>query len=225
MAEKLQQELTFEKTVTRKVSCNYLLHLPKEYEASDKRWPLILFLHGVGERGDNIELVREVGLAKLIEKKGDFPFIVVSPQCPEDEWWNNDVVVRDVLKNLLDNIIEDYRIDTDRIYLTGLSMGGFGTWRMAMTYPDMFAAAAPVCGGGIIYLAEKYKDLPIWAFHGEEDDVVTVEKSREMVEAINNAGGNAKLTVYPGVGHNSWDRTYANDQLYDWFLSHTKNRK
>lgn len=225
MEKKLQTNFVFENEIKNRVKCNYLVYLPEEYGQNGKKFPLILFLHGVAERGSDIKLVKSKGLPAMIEKGRQFPFIIVSPQCPGDEWWNNDIIVRQMLKPLIDEIIRKYRVDQERVYLTGLSMGGFGTWHMAMTYPDMFAAAAPVCGGGIKYLAAKYNKLPIWAFHGEMDDVVPVERSREMVDAVNAEGGNARLTVYPGVGHNSWDRTYANDELYEWFLSHKRNKK
>ena len=113
-------------------------------------------------------------------------------------------------------------MDTRRIYLTGLSMGGYGTWATATRYPDRFAAIAPICGGGEVLLANLLKDTPIWAFHGDADTVVPLSKSQEMVEAVNRSGGNAKLTIYPGVNHDSWTQTYNNDALYEWFLSHSK---
>ena len=159
------------------------------------------------------------GPAKLIEQGRQFPFIVVSPQCPETSWWPYETAK---ILALVDEICETYRVDEKRIYLTGLSMGGFGTWAIAGAYPERFAAAAPICGGGYPFMAPNMKDLPIWAFHGEADTVVPVEKSKEMVDAVNSNGGNAKLTIYPGVGHNSWSQTYDNDELYEWFLSHSK---
>jgi predicted peptidase len=130
-----------------------------------------------------------------------------------------------VLINLLDDIVSRYNVDTERIYLTGLSMGGYGTWTLAAAYPQRFAAIAPICGGGERYMADKFKNVPVWAFHGAKDNVVPPVKSEEMVNAINARGGNARLTVYPDAAHDSWTATYDNPELYDWFLKHRKSRK
>lgn len=195
------------------LQAEYLLYLPEKYHASDKAWPLILFLHGAGERGDQLERVKVHGPPKRIENGEPFPFVIVSPQCPSGERWSVAV-----LDGLINDIIRRYRIDTSRIYLTGLSMGGFGTWAMAAAYPERFAAIAPICGGGDPSAAGELKDLPIWVFHGAKDGVVPLEKSREMVDAIREAGGNVKFTVYPDAGHDSWTVTYENPLLYEWFM-------
>ncbi len=194
----------------------YLLFLPDGYN-EQKSWPMILFLHGAGERGDDLELVKMHGPPKIVEEKKDFPFIVVSPQCPEKSSWTKE---KEFLKELLDDIEARYNVDKDRIYLTGLSMGGFGTWSLACMYPERFAAIVPICGGGEPSAASKLKDMPVWAFHGVKDKVVSVEKSQEMVNAIKAIGGNVKLTVYPEADHDSWTQTYNNPKLYDWFLEH-----
>ncbi len=131
----------------------------------------------------------------------------------------------EVLTGLLDEIDEKYAVDSERIYLTGLSMGGYGTWSLACTYPDRFAAIAPVCGGGMPYIARNLKNVPIWAFHGAIDKVVPLKRSEEMVKAVKAAGGNAKLTVYPYADHDSWTVTYDNPKLYDWFLEHRRKSK
>lgn len=209
-------------TITKVLNQKYLLFLPAGYAIDQKRWPLILFLHGAGERGDSLELVKKHGLPKIVEQKPDFPFILVSPQCPEDEWWTNTHQI-DFLKALLDEIIANYRVDTDRIYLTGLSMGGFGTWRLASEYPERFAAIAPICGGGEPLAARRIKQIPVWAFHGAKDETVPVKRSEEMVNALKECRGNVKFTVYPEAGHDSWTETYDNPELYKWFLSHTKH--
>ena len=214
-----QQSKVFEKTITKTLTCKYLLFLPDGYGEEEKRWPLMLFLHGAGERGDDLNKVKVHGPPKIVEKKKDFPFIVVSPQCPAGVWWNDQL---DVLINLLDEIVAKYDVDTERIYLTGLSMGGYGTWALASKHPDRFAAAAPICGGGMRIMAYGLKDVPIWAFHGAKDQVVPVEESKEMVAAVKVRGGNAKLTVYPEANHDSWTETYNNPELYDWFLKHRK---
>ncbi len=212
-----QHSKTFEKTVTKTLSCNYLLFLPETYGQEQKSWPMILFLHGAGERGSDIEKVKVHGPPKIVQTRKDFPFIVVSPQCPEGDWWTTKT---EVLINLLDDIVARYDVDTERIYLTGLSMGGYGSWALASEYPNRFAAVVPICGGGNRIMSLMLKDVPIWAFHGAKDSVVPVEESKEIVEAINARGGNAKLTIYPEANHDSWTETYNNQELYDWLLEH-----
>lgn len=210
-----QHSKAFEKTVTETLSCNYLLYLPESYGEEKKTWPLMLFLHGAGERGSDLQKVKVHGPPKIVEKQRDFPFIVVSPQCPSGDWWDEKL---DVLTNLLDDIVARYDVDTDRVYLTGLSMGGYGTWALACKHPERFAAIAPICGGGKHFLGYRLKNTPIWAFHGAKDRVVPLEKSEEMVGAVNSRGGNAKLTIYPNAGHDSWTQSYENQELYDWLL-------
>ncbi len=198
------------------VEMDYLISLPKDYEKQEK-WPLILFLHGAGERGDDLELVKVHGPPKLVEQGKAFPFIVVSPQCPKGRWWH-----AMELSALLDEIEEKYKVDADRIYVTGLSMGGFGTWDLAMYAPKRFAAIAPICGGGDRQFGKALKDIPAWVFHGAKDRAVPVERSVEMVEAIKSNGGDAKLTIYPDAQHDSWTETYDNPELYQWFLKHQR---
>ena len=193
----------------------YLLHLPGGYEGSgDAKWPLLLFLHGSGERGSDLELVKKNGPPKQIAEGRDLPFIVVSPQCPDGEWWNPSV-----LNALLDEVGAKLRIDPDRIYVTGLSMGGFATWQLGLRTPERFAAIVPVCGGGDPRDAARLRSIPIWAFHGADDPVVNPDLSRRMVAAVQDSGGNAKLTLYPGTGHESWVKAYAEPDLYPWLLS------
>ena len=202
-----------------RVSIDYLLYIPEGYDQdSPKQWPLMLFLHGAGERGSDLNKVKVHGPPKVVESR-NLPFIIVSPQCPTGQWWPAKV---EVLKGLIDEIEENYNVDSQRVYLTGLSMGGFGTWTMACTYPDIFAAIAPICGGGQPYIADRLKDVPVWAFHGAKDNVVPMRRSQEMVDAVNRAGGHAKLTIYPNAGHDAWTETYNNPELYKWFLSHKK---
>jgi predicted peptidase len=217
-----QHSQMFEKEITKTLSCNYLLFLPEDYGKKKQRWPLIMFLHGAGERGSDLNKVKVHGPPKIIEDQKDFPFIVVSPQCPEDDWWTEKV---EVLINLLDDIVSRYKVDKERIYLTGLSMGGYGTWSLASAYPERFAAIAPICGGGSRAMAMRLKDIPIWVFHGAKDKTVPLKESEEMVNAIRNRGGNVKLTIYPDAGHDSWTETYNNQKLYDWFLEHRKSQK
>jgi len=205
--------------LNRQITLNmdYLLYLPEEYGKEKKLWPVMLFLHGTGERGSNLNKVKTHGPPKLIAEGKKFPFIVVSPQCPLGNYWPN---MTETVMALIDEIIEKYDVDESRIYMTGLSMGGYGTWTIACTFPDRFAAIAPICGAGQPILAYKLKLTPVWAFHGDEDPTVDPEESRKMVDRVNEADGNAKLTMYKTVAHDSWTKTYENDELYDWFLQH-----
>jgi predicted peptidase len=217
-----QSEETLNKQITKDVKCEYLLYLPEEYGRKEQKWPLMLFLHGAGERGDNLDLVKKHGPPKLVEQGKHFPFIIVSPQCPTGVWWPEKT---DTLITLLDEIESKYAVDTSRVYLTGLSMGGFGTWTLACRYPERFAAIAPICGGGLWFLADRLKEVPVWAFHGAKDPVVPLGLSESMVDAVKRAGGDAKLTVYPEAQHDSWTATYDNPKLYEWFLSHRSRDK
>lgn len=196
-----------------KVQMGYLLYLPKDYEKKAS-WPMMLFLHGAGERGDNLDLVKIHGPPKLIAAGKDFPFIVVSPQCRKDMWWEPIELVA-----LLDEISSKYKVDADRVYVTGLSMGGFGSWRLAAYAPDRLAAIAPICGGGETYWTKQFVHLPVWAFHGAKDTGVPLERSQAMVDALKKNGGDPKLTVYPDAGHDSWTATYDNPEFYDWLLA------
>jgi predicted peptidase len=204
----------FEKQIT--IELNYLLYLPDDYAKDpDKKWPLIFFLHGSGERGTNLNMVKRYGPPKIVEAHKDFPFVVVSPQCPPDTGWHTLE-----LNGLLDQILADYHVDPDRVYLTGLSMGGFETWDWAVQNADRFAAIAPMCGGSNVSMAHRLTNLPIWVFHGDADPVVPVARSDEMVAALKALGADVTYTRYPGVGHDCWTRSYDNPDLYTWFLSH-----
>ncbi|MES1217585.1 MAG: PHB depolymerase family esterase [Bacteroidota bacterium] len=198
----------------------YLLYLPDGY-ANDttQRWPLMLFLHGSGESGTDLEKVKAWGPPKLIEAGKKFPFIVVSPQAPPQTGWK-----ADVLKAMLDDLKKKYRVDNDRVYLTGLSMGGFGTWDLSEKYPDEFAAIAPICGGGDAGKAWKLRHMPVWCFHGAKDNVVPITASQTMVDAVKVYNQNVKFTIYPEAPHNSWEETYNNDSLYSWLLAQKKFR-
>jgi len=212
-----QQPKKLSKEIMKKVEMDYLLYLPKDYNTAEKKFPLMLFLHGSGERGHDLNLVKKHGPPKLIDQGKEFPFIVVSPQCPENQWWS-----LEELYALLDDLVEHYKVDTKRIYVTGLSMGGFGTWSLAENAPERFAAIAPVCGGGNPLTICKIGKLPVWAFHGAKDPVVPVASSQQMVDALHNCGNDANLTIYPEAGHDAWTETYNNQELYDWFLKQSK---
>lgn len=229
-AKSCQTARHFSAKQTQIFSADYLLYLPDGYDTnSGKRWPLIFFLHGAGERGTNIWLVAKHGPPKMDTTATNFPFIVVSPQCPDGEMWSDDLLLA-----LLDNVEKNYAVDLHRVYLTGLSMGGFGTWDLALAHPEKFAAVAPVSGGGEtlpITLAKFYdptklallKTLPVWAFHGGQDPVVNVENSELMVKSLKDAGcTNVQLTIYPEAKHDAWTQTYANPELYRWFLQYSR---
>jgi predicted esterase len=199
----------------------YLVSLPDGYDAQpDKRWPLILFLHGSGERGDSLTDVNDQGLPKLIAQGKKFPAIIISPQCPDNEWWEPPD-----LSQLLDNVSAKYRVDRERISVTGLSMGGFGAWELALAEPDRFAAIAPICGGGDPPDAARLRKLPIWAFHGGKDDTVPNQLSLEMVKAVRAAGGQAHLTIFPNDGHDSWTDAYKTEALYTWLLAQKRGQR
>ncbi len=212
------------------LAADYLLFLPEGYGAdAAKLWPLILFLHGAGERGQDIWLVAKHGPPKIDTTEKNFPFIVLSPQCPSGQIWSNDLLLA-----LLAEIEKKYAVDTNRVYLTGISMGGFGTWSLGLSHPEKFAAIAPICGGGQtiqVTLAQhfdaatlaSFKRMGIWAFHGGKDTTVTPDESEHMVNALKKAGcTDVKLTIYPEAQHDSWTQTYANPELLTWFLQHTR---
>jgi len=200
---------------------HYLVFLPKGYATGQDNWPLLLFLHGSGERGDDPELVTQCGLPHALNV-GDkrIPFVVVAPQCPQRQKWEPDNVIR-----ILNDAAQKYRIDARRVYLTGLSMGGYGVWATAAAYPERFAAIAPICGGGAAKQAKHLKDLPIWVFHGLQDTTVSITHSIRMVNALNELDANVKFTIYPNEGHaGAWEQAYRRSTLFTWLLQHTNNQ-
>lgn len=212
----IKSQQTAKKMVTE---TNYFLYLPVDYNTDTvKKWPVMFFLHGSGERGDDINRVKKHGPPKLVETK-DFSFIIVSPQCRDGEWWKSHS-----LNKLYKEIIENYRVDEDRIYLTGLSMGGYGTWEWASENPEKFAAIAPICGGGDLSKAWKLRHMPAWVFHGEKDGIVPPEQSRRMIRAMQKYNAKPKMTFYPEAEHDSWTVTYNSDSLYSWFLSNKRKK-
>lgn len=214
---------TFHWKSTRRADIPYLLHLPRGYSPDrGTRWPLLIFLHGSGERGTNVQRVAVHGPLKQVRQGMDLPFVIVAPLCPAGQRWQNDS-----LNAFLDHVLDEYRVDPDRVYLTGLSMGGYGTWSWGVTRPDRFAAIAPICGGAdvldIVLAKMDHKkalqSLPVWAFHGAKDPVVPVDESARAVDLLKKNGAkNVKLTIYPEADHDSWTETYKNRELYDWLL-------
>ncbi|MFM8271964.1 MAG: alpha/beta hydrolase-fold protein [Gemmata sp.] len=199
----------------------YVVFVPLGYDGQ-KVFPTILFLHGSGETKGGSKRPVEVGIGAAIKKRErEFPFIVVIPQSEKRTWGAASDDGRRALA-ILDEVQKAYKTDPKRQYLTGLSMGGFGTWSIAAAHPDRWAAIVPICGGGSVKDAEKIKDVPTWVFHGDADAAVKVDRSREMVEALRRAGGKPKYDEYPGVPHNSWDKAYGTDELYKWLLEQKK---
>ncbi len=197
----------------------YAQYLPKDFDVT-KEYPLVFFLHGAGERGDNLDLAVSHSYMKQVKEKGrDFPFIFIAPQCPSGKYWGCYI---ESLIAFLDYITEALPIDKKRIYLTGLSMGGTGAWLLSMACPEKFAAIAPVCGSGICWYAEAVKDIPIFMVHGDCDTIIPINESINMLHAVNSKGGNAKLHICHGVGHGSFGRAYGNDELLNWMLEQSK---
>ena len=216
-----RQKSKFNIEVNEHQSLHYYQYNPT---GSKNKLPLVLFLHGRGERGDNLDLVETHGIPKLIKEGKSFPFITIAPQCPLGTWWSDPEAICS-LSSLMDKIITSKIINKSQIYCTGLSMGGYGTLALSIKRPELFAAVAPVCGGldeRIFFHLDKIKDLPIWMFHGDEDDVIPVSKSERVFEGLRQKNKQVKLTKYRGVGHNAWDRTYQNQELYNWILKHKK---
>lgn len=223
-SQNIQSENRFSKKVQLEIEVDYpyLLHIPSSDETViNGNWPLLVFLHGSGERGVDYDLLKKHGPPKIIASGKDFPFITLSPQCPLNQRW--DPIA---LNELLKEIIHNHPVDKSRIYLTGLSMGAYGTWDWAIQYPNTFAAIAPICGGddrNAWNAPQTISELPIWAFHGAMDNVVPVQNTINIVKRLRENGSDVKLTIYPMAGHDSWTETYNNPKLYEWFLEHSNS--
>lgn len=191
----------------------YLLFLPAGYDDAAGNWPLMVFLHGAGERGDDLSLVKTYGPPMLVEKTANFPFVLVSPQCAAGRQWEPERLLA-----LVEDVVSRHRIDRRRIVLTGVSLGGYGTWMTAASDPARFAALAPVCGWGDPAWAACLRDVPSWILHGEDDEVIPITRSFEMRDALLAAGADVRFTPFPGVGHDAWTQAYAMADLYDWLL-------
>lgn len=218
-----QLPCSFQTGAARRAPLAYLLHVPPgPLPEGAAGWPLVLFLHGSGERGSDLEVVKREGLPRVVERDGGFPFVVASPQCPAGTAWHR---TTRALLALLDHLLATQPVDPARVYLTGLSMGGYGTWDLAARHPRRFAAIAPVCGGGLRSqgFPEKVRalrEVPVWAFHGALDQAVPPEESQRLVAALLAEGGDVRFTLYPDLAHDSWTRTYDSPALYAWLLSH-----
>lgn len=193
----------------------YVVRYPDGFSA-DEKYPLIFCLHGAGYRGGDYDRIMANPFFKETEKQEGFPFVMAAPICSEDTWFD----LWGELKTLVVKLASQSFVDVKRIYMMGASMGGYGTWQLAMSMPQYFAAIAPICGGGMYWNAGRLLNVPVWAFHGALDQAVLPEESRKMVDAVNKKGGQAKLTMYPENGHNAWSDTYSNPELFRWFLQH-----
>lgn len=194
----------------------YIIKYPDCYKEGEK-YPVIIFLHGAGSRGNDINILENNPYFNIVNNYSNFPFITVAPQCSNNTWFD----MFEQLKKFACKISDENFADKTRIYLMGASMGGYGTWQLAMSIPEVFAAIVPICGGGMYWNAGRLVNLPVWAFHGAKDTVVFKEESIKMVDAVNACGGNAKLTIYPENRHDAWSDTYNNPEVFDWLLTCT----
>ncbi|NIO06886.1 MAG: phospholipase [Deltaproteobacteria bacterium] len=215
--EKIESFLRHSERTPASVTFSYLLYEPIGFNKSTgagQVWPAILFLHGLFESGDDIGIVTRRGLPRQLELGLEIPFIVISPQTPTGTW---DIKLLDAL---IDHVLDRYPIDPRRLYVTGISLGGHASWELAATYPDRFAAIAPVSTWGDVKKAVRVKDIPIWAFHGSRDPLIWPSRHKRMIEEVRTAGGHPKWTLVPGGSHDIGNQVYGNPKLYEWFLQH-----
>ena len=215
---------TFEGKVCKKLKMRYFLYLPMTYgKDKNKKWPVIVFLHGSGERGTKLSKVANCGLPRMLKKAKNFPAIVISPQCPANHWWN-DIDVSLSVMAILKDVCKKYNVNPDRIYLTGLSMGGFGTWHLAQQYPNRWAALAPLCGSGNAWLQPRLKKIPTRVYHGAKDRNVPLAFGKLMYSALKDAGGQVKMTIFPDLAHNVWDKVYSMPEFWDWLFQQKRGQ-
>ena len=210
-----QENLCYETTLRLDIAIPYRAYLPNNYSEKGNGYPLLLFLHGAGERGLDLEVMARIGLPNYIERGAELPFVLICPQCPNGEVWDVHALIA-----LLDEVVGNYNIDLSRIYATGLSMGGGGVWELANKIADRLAAIIPICGRLALINPQNLRDLPVWCFHGEKDSIVPIVDSERMVMMLRKAGCDVKLTTYPNTDHDSWTETYNNPEIYEWLLSH-----
>ena len=192
---------------------NYLRFEPANF-SEDKKYPLIIYIHGAGSRGDNVDILKNQSIMQYANDTKDFPFVMFLPQCSANTWFD----LFEQLKVFVKTVVELPYVDKENVYLSGVSMGGYASWQMLMSEPDIFRKAVICCGGGMYWNAARIK-IPVWAFHGTDDRTVFFEESQKMVNAVNHSGGNAKLTEYKGIGHNCWEKTYSNPEIYKWLIA------
>ena len=217
----IESQHTFKAGSKEQKDLDYILYLPDDIDIKMKDYPLVLFLHGAGERGSDLELVKFHGIPKLISEGKTFPFITIAPQCPKEGYWDRPEYVSSLI-SLIKEVEDNHRVDSKKIYGTGLSMGGLGTLAIALEKPELFSAIIPVCGGAEMDNIQRLNQLPIWLFHGDRDDVHPVNNSIIIFQALNSTNDHAFLTVYGGVDHDSWTQTYENQDIYSWMLNYSK---
>ncbi len=218
-----EQSGTLVKQLTETVRMPYLVVLPKGFNLNKQRWPVILYLHGAGDRGNDLALVRRTAAVRQAESRQDYPFLLIAPQEPDtDQSWLYPANVAAVM-NILNDAIAKYNGDPDRVYLTGISMGGWGSWFYAQKFPGTFAAIAPLCGFPDTKWAPKLVHTPIWTFHGTNDTVAPLIDTERMVEALQKLGGDPKFTPVTGGDHDIAQAVYSRGDLYAWFLQHRRN--
>jgi predicted peptidase len=212
-------ERSIDRQFARDVMGRYLISLPADYDRA-RAWPLLLFLHGTGERGADLNKLALLGPTRLIRDATlELPFIVVLAQVPDDR-----IGSIQFLDSLIEEITRTHSVDEDRVYVTGVSLGGYGTWRLAFEFPQRFAAIAPISGGGTITAACTIRHLPVWAFHGALDEIVPLSRTEELVERLRDCDGHIRYTRYEDARHDAWTRTYANPELYEWLLLHRRGQ-
>lgn len=192
----------------------YVVRYPKGY-LEGKKYPVILFLHGAGSRGTDINLLLNNPFFQLTDIDLELPFVTVAPQCSANTWFD----LFETLERFVKELAVMPFVDSSKIYLIGASMGGYATWQLAMSLPEYFAAIVPICGGGMYWNAGRLVNVPVWAFHGQKDTVVFSEESAKMVEAVKRSGGDARLTMYPENAHDAWSDTYRNPKVFEWLLT------
>lgn len=197
-----------------------VIKTPKHFDCKEK-YPILLFLHGAGTRGSNIETLYTNAFFQFTELHREFPFVTIAPLCEENTWFD----LWERLKLFVKNVIALPYADPDRIYVIGASMGGYATWQLAMSMPECFAAIVPICGGGMYWNAGRLRSVPVWAFHGAKDKTVLPEESIKMVEAAKRGGGEAKLTLYPENAHDAWSDTYRNPEVFAWLLEQKRKNE
>ena len=190
----------------------YLICTPPDFKA-DNKYPVIIHFHGAGSRGDNLSVLRNQTIVKYAKSSEDFPFVMFLPQCSHNSWFD----IFEQLISFVKTVVAEPYVDESKVYLSGVSMGGYASWQMLMSEPDIFKKAVICCGGGMYGNAARIK-ASVWAFHGTEDKIVFVEESRKMTDAVISNGGSAKLTEYEGINHNCWELTYSNPEVYSWLL-------
>lgn len=200
------------------IKCNYLIYVPDTYKSEENDFPLIIYLHGKSHRGNDLDKLKGYGLPYLISKGHKYNFIIASPQCPDTTYWSS-VNWFDALYN---ELTEKYRIDKDRVFVTGISLGGYGTWQAAMDHPDKIAAIVPMCGG-CADSAEicRIKDIPVWAFHGTKDEIVKIIETEDLVNRLKACNGKVRFTKIENAGHDITN-TFENQEIYDWLIKQKK---